>query len=140
MAEQNEEKTGDKVKVYSKGDHLFLEGDKSQELYIIQSGSVKIYKKDGDKIFPIAVVGAGQFIGELSFFDGLDRSATAEAATEVRAIKITKEEMDKVLKVMPSWMLTLIRSIALRVRHADEVVKRNGIEDSQLKVEFDKLK
>jgi len=125
---------------FEAGTKLFQEGDASQDLYIIQQGVVKIYKTTDGKEIPLGIVRTGQFVGEMSFLDGQPRSATAEAATFVKALKITKEDMDKVLKTLPAWMMTLISSIAARVRQVDEIIKRNKIVDSEVQAEFDRHK
>ena len=126
----------EKIIEYKKGDILFREGDLSKELYIIQNGIVKIYKEVEGKRLPIAAVHAGQFVGELSFFDGKPRSATAEAASDLKVIKLDQAKLEREIKKLPSWLLVLIRSIADRMRGADEIVKRNRIVDSQVNEEF----
>lgn len=122
---------------FKKGEILFKEGETSKDLYIIQNGIVKIYKSSTDVVqLPIALVHAGQFVGELSFFDGKPRSATAEAATDLKVIKLDQVKLEKEIKKLPSWLLVLIRSIADRMREADELVKRNKIIDTKMKDEF----
>lgn len=121
---------------YKKGDVLFREGEVSKDLYIIQNGIVKIYKEVDGKRLPIALVHAGQFVGELSFFDGKPRSASAEAATELKVIKLDQAKLEKEIRRLPSWLLVLIRSIADRMREADELVKRNKIVDAKMSGEF----
>jgi CRP-like cAMP-binding protein len=81
-------------------------------------------------------VHAGQFVGELSFFDGKPRSATGEAATDLKVLKLDQAKLDREIKKLPSWLLVLIRSIADRMRSADELVKRNRIVDQQMTDEF----
>lgn len=127
----------DLVVEYKKGDVLFKEGELSKDLYIIQNGIVKIYKSSKEVAqMPIALVHAGQFVGELSFFDGKPRSATAEAATDLKVLKLDQTKLEKEIKKLPSWLLVLIRSIADRMREADELVKRNKIVDAKMKDEF----
>ncbi|MEW6057150.1 MAG: cyclic nucleotide-binding domain-containing protein [Bdellovibrionota bacterium] len=121
---------------YKKGELLFHEGDNSKDLYIIQNGIVKIYKEADGQKFPIALVHAGQFVGELSFFDGKPRSASAEAATNLKVIKLDQSKLEKEIKKLPSWLLVLIRSIADRMREADELVKRNHVVDPKMREEF----
>lgn len=122
---------------FRKGDVLFKEGETTKDLYIIQNGIVKIFKNaaDGQKL-PIALVHAGQFIGELSFFDGKPRSATAQAATDIKVIKLDQSRLEREIKKLPSWLLVIIRSIADRMREADELVKRNKIVDTKMQDEF----
>lgn len=126
----------DTIVEYKKGEILFREGESSKDLYIIQNGIVKIFKEVDGKKLPIALVHAGQFVGELSFFDGKPRSASAEAATDLKVIKLDQPKLDKEIKKLPSWLLVLIRSIADRMRSADELVKRNQIVDQHMAEEF----
>lgn len=123
-----------------KGQKLFKEGDRTQDLYIIQKGLVKIYKEVEGEILPLGIVKEGQFIGELAFFDGKPRSATAEAVTDLEVLKFEKTMLEKELAKLPTWLLTLINSIAFRVREADELVKRNKIIDKKVSKEFDSYK
>ena len=121
---------------FKKGELLFKEGDNSKDLYIIQNGIVKIFKEADGKKLPIALVHSGQFIGELSFFDGKPRSASAEAATDLKVIKLDQAKIEREVRKLPSWLLVLIRSIADRMREADELVKRNQIVDTKMDAEF----
>jgi CRP/FNR family cyclic AMP-dependent transcriptional regulator len=126
----------DHLEEYKKGHILFNENDISKDLYILQTGIVKIYKTTDGVQLPIAIVHAGQFIGELSFFDGKPRSATAEAGTDVKVLKIDKTRLERELNKLPSWLMVMIRSIADRMRDADELVKRNKIVDTKMHEEF----
>jgi CRP-like cAMP-binding protein len=126
----------DNIIEFKKGQLLFHEGETSKDLYIIQNGIVKIFKEIDGKQLPIALVHSGQFIGELSFFDGKPRSASAEAATDLKVIRLDAAKLDKEIKRLPSWLLVLIKSIADRMREADELVKRNKIVDSKIQGEF----
>ena len=126
----------DHLEEYKKGHILFNENDISKDLYILQTGIVKIYKTIDGVRLPIALVHAGQFIGELSFFDGKPRSATAEAGTDIKVLKIDKARLERELNKLPSWLMVMIRSIADRMRDADELVKRNKIVDTKMHEEF----
>jgi CRP/FNR family cyclic AMP-dependent transcriptional regulator len=121
-----------------KGHILFHEGESSKDLFVIQTGIVKIYKESEGNQLPIALVHAGQFVGELSFFDGKPRSASAEAATDIKVIRLEPDQLEKELRKLPSWLMVLIRSIADRVRAADELIKRNKIVDETVEREFNR--
>ena len=128
--------TEENIVEFAKDEILFHEGDLSKDLYIIQGGIVKIYKESGGEKLPIAIVHAGQFVGELSFFDGKPRSATAVAATEVKAIKLEQKKLEKEISKLPSWLLVVIRSLADRMRESDDIIKRNQIKDTKVTEEF----
>lgn len=126
----------EKVIEYKKGDLLFMENENSKDLYIVQSGVVKVFKECDGKKLPIALVHSGQFVGELSFFDGKPRSATAECATDVKAIRLDQDKLEKEIKRLPSWLIVMIRSVADRLRETDEIVRRNKLNDSKMAEEF----
>jgi CRP-like cAMP-binding protein len=128
----------DNIIEFKKGQLLFNEGETSKDLFIIQNGIVKIFKEVDGKRLPIALVHSGQFVGELSFFDGKPRSASAEAATDLKVIRLDAAKLDKEIKRLPSWLLVLIKSIADRMREADELVKRNKIVDAKMSGEFNR--
>jgi len=51
------------------GEILFNEGDDAVAMYIVESGSLKVYKdrSDGEKI--LGFIGPGELAGEMAFFD-----------------------------------------------------------------------
>ena len=61
---------------YNPGEVIFLEGDESDSLYIIKSGRVRIVKEVQDRLIPITVIGAQEFLGELAVFDDRPRSSS----------------------------------------------------------------
>ncbi|HRK02342.1 MAG TPA: cyclic nucleotide-binding domain-containing protein [Oligoflexia bacterium] len=126
----------EKLVEYKKGDVLFHEGENSKDLYIVQTGVVKIFKECDGRKLPIALVHAGQFVGELSFFDGKPRSASAECATDAKILTLNQAHLEREMKKLPSWLLVMIRSIADRMRDTDEIVKRNRICDKTMEQEF----
>ena len=127
----------DMIVEFKPGEILFQEGEISKDLYIIQKGIVRIYRQAGEgKIWPLALAHAGGFVGEMAFFDGKPRSATADAVTEVTALKLEAAKLEHEIKRLPPWVMTMVRSLADRVREANELVKRNKIIDDSLANEF----
>ena len=79
----------DYLNVFQPQEIIFLEGDDSQDLYMLVSGSVDIYKGER-KIREVARKGA--FFGEISFFMGGKRTASVKAQNAVKVIRIPKEK------------------------------------------------
>ena len=73
---------------FESGQTIFLEGDDSQDLFILVSGQVDVIKGK-EKISEIT--GAGALFGEMSFLLGARRTATIKARDEVKTIRIPKE-------------------------------------------------
>ena len=59
---------------------VFREGDASDGLYLILSGSVRVYKPNGDGTeVNLLTVGVSEYFGELALIDGGPRSASVES-------------------------------------------------------------
>ena len=65
------------VRKQPSGTVLFREGDRGQTMYVIRSGKVNISKRIGDSEITLAVLGPGEFFGEMALLEGLPRSAGA---------------------------------------------------------------
>lgn len=111
-------------KYYRPGQFVFREGEVSRSLFIIKKGTVSIRKMKGSAFVEIARVFSNEILGELSFFDRLARSASAIAITEVDAMEISFESLDKIYATVPDYMKTIIACMAERLRRADDTIRR----------------
>jgi CRP/FNR family cyclic AMP-dependent transcriptional regulator len=106
------------------GEYLFHENDTSRSLFLIRKGTVSVRKpKPGGEI-EIARIHSNEVVGEISFFDRLPRSAAAVALTEVEALEITFEGLDKIFEKVPPYFKTIIASMADRLRRADDTIRK----------------
>ncbi|MBU1902651.1 MAG: cyclic nucleotide-binding domain-containing protein, partial [Proteobacteria bacterium] len=78
------------VITFEAGQTVFLEGDDSQDLYIMISGEAGVFKGT-KKITELSEEGSG--FGEMSFLLGENRTATVKAISDVKVIKIPKDEV-----------------------------------------------
>lgn len=106
------------------GQYLFREGEPSKCMYLIKKGTVGVRKMKGAAYVEIARIYSNEVIGELSFFDRLPRSAAAVALTEVEALEIGFDSLDKVYAGVPEYMKTIISSVADRLRKANDTIRR----------------
>jgi len=88
---------GAKIKHYAAGDVLFHEGDKSDGLYLIRSGSVTISRIIGGKEVVLSYVSAGNYVGEMELVSGQPRFGTVCAAVTTEALQL---DCDRVAEVM----------------------------------------
>ncbi len=104
-------------RTYKPGQVIFREGELSDAAYLIVSGSVQIVKGHGGASpKTIAVVGAGEYIGEMGVIDDQPRSATAVAEDNAVCKPVTPEEfMDLILK-HPGEAIDLLKILFERLR------------------------
>ncbi|MBW1910105.1 MAG: cyclic nucleotide-binding domain-containing protein [Deltaproteobacteria bacterium] len=101
------------------GQTLFLEGDDSQDLFILISGQLDILKGT-TKIAEITEKGA--LFGEMSFFLGARRTATVKAKDDVKAIRVPKEEITSFLQEFPPVGSKIATLLAQRLEETSQIV------------------
>jgi len=109
--------------IYHAGDALFLEGDASQSLFLIKTGSVEIRKKKEQGYITIAKIYPNEVIGELAFFDRAPRSASAVAINEVLAMEISYDSLNVSYKKVPDYFKTIIRAVVERLRKSNNMIR-----------------
>jgi CRP/FNR family cyclic AMP-dependent transcriptional regulator len=83
---------------FKKGEKIFSEGEEGDFMYIILEGEVRIsLLRDKEEII-LANLKHGNFFGEMGLFKGDTRSADVKAVTDLKLIKITKEDIDRLKK------------------------------------------
>lgn len=97
-----------------KGDLVYKEREVPGLLYIVQKGSVEITKSTtGGHNQTIAVLQAGQFFGELSFFGKRRHAARAVALTDTRLVLLSRFIYDELEQEQPLLVHKLLREIIL---------------------------
>jgi PAS domain S-box-containing protein len=101
------------------GESLFLEGDSSQDMYILVSGRLEIYKDD-KKISEITE--PGSMVGEMSYLLGSRRTATVKAGTDVKVIHIPSGQVTDFINDFPDLAPEITRGLARRLQDTTKVV------------------
>lgn len=107
------------TKTYKKGISLFHENDHTRELYLIQSGRVKVYRKINNREIELAVLKKGAVLGEMALIDGKPRSASAIACEDSTVILIDAETFHQRISGVPQWFLSVIRTTSEKIRKAN---------------------
>ncbi len=116
-------------KTYYKGEFVFSEDDKGGALYVLKSGSIRIYKviREGEKQV-LSVLNAGEHFGAISLIDGQEHSATAEAIADSVILKLPGAEFDKFASNFPAAALTLLNSIVVSLCSFVRVVNKKFVD------------
>jgi CRP/FNR family transcriptional regulator len=77
---------------FKQGDLLFRQGDPSDFVLRVDSGSVEILREVDGASVVLGSVLAGQFVGEMGVIEKCLRNATARASTEVEAEEFSVPE------------------------------------------------
>jgi CRP/FNR family transcriptional regulator, cyclic AMP receptor protein len=106
----------------SRGEHLFMEGDDGDALYVVIEGKVKLTRAapDGRENL-LSVIGPGEMFGELSLFDPRPRTSSASAVTDASLALLKHEALIPWLRERPDVSLHMLRQLARRLRRANDV-------------------
>jgi SulP family sulfate permease len=113
---------------FSAGQTIFREGERSDELYLIRRGEIRIELPiNQGKRFHLVTIGLGDFFGDMAFLDHEPRSADAVAATSVDLYAVSRSRFDNAAARDPTLggqvFSHLARVLALRLRQADAQVR-----------------
>jgi len=95
------------------------EGDSLNHLYFIRTGRVLACRLVGSEVKALARIGAGEFLGELAFFDGHQRSSNIIALEPSTLIQIPRNE---VWDDLPDWLKVIGQNLTKRIRTLDEII------------------
>lgn len=104
------------IKHLKKGEGLMKEGDTSNSMYWVQSGTLRLFKKKGAGFIELGVVHSGEVVGEMSFLDSQPRSASVEALQPSDIVEIPRGKFEEFINAQPSWMKSLIQTLVKRLR------------------------
>jgi CRP/FNR family cyclic AMP-dependent transcriptional regulator len=105
------------------GDVLFREGDRGEEMYVIQSGIVQILKLVGSIQRPLATLGRGEFVGEMAILNDKPRTATAMVLEEAKCLVIDAATLEQMISNNSEIALRLVKKLARRLDSADEMIQ-----------------
>lgn len=121
-------------KNFSNGTLLFKDGELTKEMYVIHSGKVKITKKFGDVEKTLAVLGPGEFFGEMATLLDKPRSATAEVVEDSLLIVMDPQTFETMLSSNVGIALKIMKKLASRLWEANEKIGSLMLRDNMSRV------
>lgn len=109
---------------FKKGQLIFMEGELGSEMFIIQSGKVRIFKNIDGFDQTLTVLEKGDFFGEMSILEGMPRSASAEAEEDCDLIKINSANFVAMIKSNIEIAIRIMRKLSLRLREANVQIEK----------------
>lgn len=110
--------TEEKTETYEPHVVLFREDDSADNLYIIQSGRVRLSRRVFREDFTVETVGPGYVIGEISIAGGARYSETATALEQVEAVVIDADQLPSMVANGGDVAVRLAERLAQRLTFA----------------------
>ncbi len=109
---------------------LIREGDVSNELYLIVSGSLAVTRETGDgKWISLHLLRASDMAGELGFIDDLPHSATLRAIGPTQVVSLSRDKLEGLINSHPKIVYLVMRAI---VREVHGILRRMNFQHIEL--------
>ncbi len=106
--------SGNMNRTYKDGTMVFCEYEPGTELFIIQSGKVKITKIVNEEVL-LAVLNPGDIFGEMALLDNKPRSASAITFGNTTVLAINKSNFEEMVQKQPQLATRLIQLLSERI-------------------------
>lgn len=112
---------------YSKKERLFMEGDDSDRLIVIERGSVKVFKTlESGRELILNIFGIGESVGEVALIDKDVFPASASAQQESICLEFSRDSYFEMGRKFPEALYSTIRDLSHRVRSMTQRIQELG--------------
>ena len=114
-------------RAFASGEIIFNQGDPPDVVYIVRSGSVKIFRMHDGQSTTLGVLKPGEMFGEMAVFGHKPRSASAQAIGATECTIIGEAEFRAMAGGPEVWML--LDKMSQRIREVDEHLEKMNLEN-----------
>ncbi|HHH26851.1 MAG TPA: GGDEF domain-containing protein, partial [Polyangiaceae bacterium] len=105
-------------------DVIIEQGKRRACMFLVLDGELSVHLDDPDND-PVATIGAGETVGELSMLDGSVASAYVTAHTSARLLQISEDDFWSLTNVSHAFAVNLLLKLASRLRANNAQVSKN---------------
>jgi CRP/FNR family transcriptional regulator, cyclic AMP receptor protein len=105
------------------GEVLFSVGEPGSEMFVVRTGSVRIVVSSQGVEKTLAVLGPGEFVGEMSLLTDQPRSATAIVEEDADLLVVGARVLEEMIVHNTEIALRLVRKLARRLESADALIR-----------------
>jgi hypothetical protein len=118
--------------VFNAGETIIREEDQGRSIYVILDGKLRVFTRDhhGEEL-ELAVLGASQFFGEMSFLTGKPRSGSVAAVDTSVIVELSYTSMRKVVKEHPTVKKVLVEYYQERSGNTAEKRGEKGMDEGK---------
>jgi CRP/FNR family cyclic AMP-dependent transcriptional regulator len=113
-------------KLYGNEQVIYNQGDSGDHMYVVQAGHVEMIHRRGNQEYCLAILGEGEFFGEMALFGHPLRTTTARAVEGASVLSLEKKSFMKTLHYDPSLAFNMLKKMADRIRDLEEILVQYG--------------
>lgn len=104
------------------GDIVFREGEAGHTMFVVRSGRIRITRQVRGQKKTFAVLGPGEFFGEMAIINDKPRSASAEVVEDAQLIELDAGLVEKMVVAEAEIALRLVQKLTRRLAEADSLI------------------
>lgn len=113
-----------------RGRTVFAAGEATTSFYMILSGRTKVQMSDSDgKEVILAVLGPGEYFGEMGLIDDQPRSATIVTLEPCEFLTLNREDFRACIAEVSEMAMLIMRGLVRRLREADRKIESLALLD-----------
>ncbi|MBX7200592.1 MAG: cyclic nucleotide-binding domain-containing protein [Rhodospirillaceae bacterium] len=110
----------------AKGQYLFRQGEAATSAYILNSGTIGIFKEQDGKKVPVLRIKKGEFFGEMAIIDGQPRRNSAMALEDCTLSLVSKEMIEEKLGGADPLVRMVVHMLSNSLRTVGEAYGPKG--------------
>ncbi|MEI8258842.1 MAG: Crp/Fnr family transcriptional regulator [Deltaproteobacteria bacterium] len=116
------------------GAEVFREGDSGKTMYVIQTGKVRITKDlpTGSRV--LAILGPGDFFGEMAILNDKPRTGTADVLEDSRMLVLDAKTFEAMVVGNAEIAVRLVKKLARRLDGANSLIEILLEQDPRVRV------
>ncbi len=120
---------------YRKGEIIYRAGYKSDSLYIVSKGKIKIYRlSESGKERLLHILFPGDFTGELALFSESIHESYAEAMEDTVVCTVNRADLQELLKKYPAISLKILSEFSKRLEQSEKQTTRFTTEKVETRI------
>jgi CRP/FNR family transcriptional regulator, cyclic AMP receptor protein len=104
------------------GELVFREGDAGRTMFVVRSGRVRITRQVRGSSKTYAVLGPGEFFGEMAIINDRVRSASAEVVEDAQLLELDVDLVEKMVVDEAEIALRIMKKLTRRLADADSLI------------------
>ncbi len=120
---------------YDKEKMILIEESAGETFFLISKGTVKITRMsdDGREVI-LAILGEGDFFGEMALLDGEGRSANVVALEDAGVLTLQRSDFLDILERFPKIAIHLLKELTTRIRHSDQQIESLSLSGAEQRI------
>lgn len=120
---------------FNKGELIYKAGDKSDSLYIVNRGRVRIYRlSESGKEQLVRFLNPGDFTGELALFNTGLHESFAEAVMDTEICMIKQSDLQELLMKFSTISLKILEEFSNRLEQSEKQTARIATEKAETRL------